>query len=214
MSEKTIKNRIVNLLLSLYVIDRVNQVAEMEDNLKHQKLVFLSQKLLNESKRRGFRYTFLRWHKGPFSINVNEDLALLQNNNFINWGQNKITLTRDGSELLESSKEIFENNKDFLRYIDRVIEENSHLSPDEIKKRVYDIRVWVPKIRKVMRIEEVLPKQLLMYELSERKARYSFQIDDEWLETLEVIFDREAMDLLKKTENDVKMGNYQVLNAL
>lgn len=214
MSEKTIKDRIVNLLLSLYIINQVNKTSTLENNLKHQKLVFLSQKLLNERQRKGFRYFFLRWNQGPFSANVNEDLVLLKNSGFINWGENKITLTDEGKNLLEMSKEIFDSNKTFLKYVDNVLAENSPLSPEEIKIKVYGIRMFLPNVRRIIRIEEVPPKQLLLCGLSEKKARYSFEIGDDWLDTLEVIFDEEAMDLLKKAEIDARKGNFQVLNAI
>lgn len=214
MSEKTIKDRIVNLLLSLYIINRTNETANLENNLKLQKLIFLSQKLLNSRKRRGFRYLFLRWDQGPFSKNVNQDLILLKNSKFVKWGDEKITLTGEGKKLLDSSKEIFDSNKTFIKYIDQTLEEYSHLSPEEIKGNVYNIRTWIPRLNRVMRIEEVPHKQVLMYELSEKRARYNFEIGEEWLDTLEVVFDEEAMGMLKKADEDIKMGRYQVLNAL
>lgn len=214
MSEKTIKDRIINLLLSLYLIDRVNEIGKLEDNLKLQKLIFLSQKLLNQRHKLGFRYFFLRWDKGPFSKDVNNDLLLLKNNNFVKWENNQITLTVEGKNLLEMSKEIFDSNKTFIKVIDDTVSEYSHLSPEEIKKEVYNMQMFIPKLRKVMRIEEVPPKQLLMYGLSERKAKYSFEVGEEWVDTLEVIFDSEAIDLLQKAKRDLKMGKYQVLNAL
>lgn len=214
MSEKTIVDRIINLLLTLYIIDRVNQSFKMEDNLKLQKLVFLSQKDLNAAQRKGFRYPFFRWLKGPFSANLNEDLTLLKDANFVDWGADNIELTQEGANLLESTEEVFEFNPTFLKYINKVVDEYSHLSPEEIKNHVYNIRIWVPRLKKVMRIEEVPQKQIIMYELPKKRTRYAFIIGNEWLETLEVIFDLEAMDLLREANQDAIEGNVKVPNAV
>ncbi|MFZ2411441.1 MAG: hypothetical protein WAW23_07720, partial [Candidatus Methanoperedens sp.] len=159
--------------------------------------VFHSQKLLNERQRRGFGYFFLRWQRGPFSKNVNEDLELLKNSNFVNWGRDNITLTKEGEKLLGMTKEIFDSNETILKYINQIVEKYSCLSPEQIKEKTYETTIMVPRIGKLMKIIDVPEKQIIMYGLSEKKARYSFLIPDEWLETLEVIFDKEAMNLLK-----------------
>lgn len=214
MSEKTIKDRIINLLLSLYIIDKVNTTSSLENNLKLQKLIFLSQKQLIEKQKSGFRYLFIRWNQGPFSANLNEDLKLLQHSKFINWGKNSINLTTESKQLMAQLQDLFNLNKTYLKSIDSILEQYSSLTPTEIKEHVYNIKIRIPRIGTIMRIEDIPHKKPLLVELSKNRARHSFDLPEEWLETLEVVFDWEAMNLLKQADNDAIAGRTNSLNAV
>lgn len=211
MSDKSIRDRIINLLLLIYIINKANQIAKVENNLKLQKLTFLAEKLLNERQRKGLSYIFIRWNMGPFSANINNDLALLKNSNFVDWGRDKITLTSEGKNLLSKTSKIFDSNKTILNYVDVTIEKNARLSPEEIKDKVYDIAIRLPRVGRIMRIREVPPRNLLLCGLSEKRAKYSFEIQDSWLDTLEVVFDEEAMNMLRNAEQDAITGRCTAL---
>ena len=160
MSIENTKERIVNNLLLSYLIDKTNKEGNIEDNLKLQKLTFISQKKFIERKLKGFSYNFFRWHKGPFSADVNNDLALLKQMNFARW-EDKIYLIEEGEVLLNQCEDLFKRNDAFLQIIDSIIKEYARLKPDEIKEKVYEMKVMVPKIRKLMPIREIPPKTLI-----------------------------------------------------
>jgi len=205
MSIENIKERIVNNLLLLYLIDKTNKEGYLEDNLKLQKLAFLTQKKFIERRLKGFSYNFFRWHKGPFSADVNNDLVLLKQMNFARW-EDRIYLTEEGEALLKQCEDLFERNDTFLQIIDSIIKEYAGLKPDEIKEKVYEMKVMVPKIRKSMLIREIPPKTLILYRPSKKRTRQEFDINEEWLATLELIFDEEALELLKKAFGDAING--------
>ena len=214
MSEKSIFNRIKNIILLLYAIQKTNEKSALEDNLKVQKLVFLSQKKYISKKMDGFAYLFLRWHKGPFSKDLANDLVLLKQMKFLRWGNDKIELTKDGKKLLENCNEIIEKNKDFLKVIDEIIEEYGHLNPDALKEKVYQMNIFIPKDRKVMKIEQIPPKKLILYPLPQKRTKIEFGINEEWIDTLEVLLDEEAIDLLVQAQRDAKGGNIVEFNTL
>ena len=207
MSEKTISDRIRNIVLLMYLVRKTNEKFVMEDNLKVQKLVFLSQKELTAKKMNGFAYLFLRWLKGPFSGDLNNDIVLLKQMKLLRWGDDRIELTEEGEHILESLHEIMENNKGFSDIIDDIIEEYGFLSPDEMREKVYQMEIVVPKDRKVMRIEEIPPKKLILFGLSRKNTEIEFNINEEWLDTLEVLFDDEAIQFLERLKNSAVEGN-------
>ena len=207
MSEKTISDRIRNIVLLMYLVRKTNEKFVMEDNLKVQKLVFLSQKELTAKKMNGLAYLFLRWLKGPFSGDLNNDIVLLKQMKLLRWGDDRIELTEEGEHILESLHEIMENNKGFSDIIDDIIEEYGFLSPDEMKEKVYQMEIVVPKDRKVMRIEEIPPKKLILFGLSRKNTEIEFNINEEWLDTLEVLFDDEAIQFLERLKNSAVEGN-------
>ena len=207
MSEKAIYDRIRNILLLMYLIQKTDEKFVVEDNLKIQKLVFLSQKKLTARKMNGFAYLFFRWLKGPFSGDLNNDIVLLKQMKFLRWGDDKIELTEEGKHILKGLYEVMENNKGFSDVIDNIIEEYGSLSPEEMKEKVYQMKILVPKVRKVMRIEEIPPKKLMLFGLSRENTKIEFNIDEEWLDTLEVLLDDEAIQFLERLKNSAVEGN-------
>ncbi len=207
MNEKAISDRIKNIVLLMYLVRKTNEKFVMEDNLKVQKLVFLSQKKLIAEKMNGFTYLFLRWLKGPFSGDLNNDIVLLKQMKLLRWGDDRIELTEEGKHILESLHEIMENNKGFSDIIDNIIEEYGSLSPEEMKEKVYQMKIFVPNDRKVMKIEEIPPKRLILFGLSRKNTRIEFNIDEEWLDTLEVLLDDEAIQFLERLKNGAIEGN-------
>lgn len=206
MSEKGIKERVINNLLLLYLINRVNKEGKIEDYLKLQKLVFLAQKKISvERKLKGFSYNFFRWIKGPFSANINVDLQLLLNSHLVTW-KDGVKLTKDGGKVLHGYKEVFDNNSIFVECVDSITKKYAKVDPETLKNQVYEMVVMVPIIRKLMKIKDIPYKHLILFKTSERKARRVFEINDEQLTRLELILDVEALDFLRKAQKDAMEG--------
>ena len=203
------EDRVVNNLLLLYLIDKTNEIGNMEDNLKVQKMVFLAQKDLIKRRLKAFAYNFFRWDQGPFSADLNNDLVKLARNDFLRWESwnKKMYLTKDGKGLLDACKEAFEENEVFLRSIDAIIGKFAEVEPEAIKNEVYGMRLMVPKIRKQMVIREIPHRQLILFRPSMKRMRREFKISDDWLATLEVAFDEEAVATVRKAYSDAKEGN-------
>lgn len=196
MSGGLITDRVVNNFLLLYIIDLTNRLGHMEDTLKIQKLAFLVQKEYVRRKWKVLNYNYFRWHKGPFSADLNADLDVLRHLGLIsnNW---PIELTKEGSNLLESTRELEDDNKKYIKIIDRIVEKYANYTPDEIKHHVYNLQIVVPKLGKRMRIEDTKPGTLLLYRMTKKKSTDIFDISEDWLATLELAFDQEAIESLK-----------------
>lgn len=206
MSEMGIRERVTNILLLLYLIERSSTKGKVEDELKLQKLVFLSQKELVERRLKAFSYNFFRWKKGPFSKHLRMDLNILIESHFLSSRYGKIELTQRGKDLLNDCENLLTENKQFLRFIDNVVSNFSGKSPEEIKDFVYDLQVIVPRIRQIMTIRDVPPRQLILFKTSDRKARAIFNLDPSWLATLELSFDKDAMTSLERAVDDALEG--------
>lgn len=206
MSEMGIRERVTNILLLLYIIDETNSRGNVENELKLQKLVFLAQNQLVKKKLKAFSYNFFRWIKGPFSKNLRIDLITLREANFVRIGSNKIELTKKAKEVLESCSELFDENEYFTDRIDRVVDNYAEFSPEDIKDFVYSMRVVVPRIREIMTIKDIPPRQLILFKTSDKKASFIFNIDKSWLATLELTFDKEAVGSLAKALDDATEG--------
>ena len=213
MSEMGIRERVTNILLLLYLIEKTNRIGEVENELKLQKLVFLAQKRLVEKKLKAFSYNFFRWLKGPFSKNLRIDLTTLLQSHFITMTPAGIELTRKARELLNNCSELLDRNQGFLKDIDSTVDCFSKYSPDKIKEFVYSMKVVVPRIRQLMSIKNIPPSQLILFKTSDKKARSIFFIDNSWLATLELSFDIEAIESLEKAIDDAVEGRVQELSV-
>jgi uncharacterized protein YwgA len=205
MTRMGIEKRIKNLLLLIYLIHISNLKAHLENPLKLQKLVFLSQKELSEKKMRAFNYTFFRWLKGPFSADLSNDLNLLKQIKYIIWDEN-IYLTEEGKYILENCREIFQMNKDFLSVIEESIDNYLTLEPDDIKEMVYDIKIRVPIRNEILPIKEIPQGTPIQFGLSNKNTKRDFFLTEGWATTLELIFDEEAMEWLGKAQKDALEG--------
>jgi uncharacterized protein YwgA len=203
----TVEDRIRNNLLVLYLIDHTVKTGyKVEDDLKAQKLVFLSEKLSVQRKLRSLVYPFFRWHKGPWSKDLSDDLRHLTNTGLLCRGKNGFSLTPEAREILAFSESLLNTEHIFLKPIDETIKEWGHYASDAIKEKVYDIAFFVPRLRKVMRMRDIDEGQILLFGVSESKARKIFTLPEDWAATLELLFDKNAVDSLKAAQKDALGG--------
>jgi uncharacterized protein YwgA len=199
------KDRIGNNLLLLYTIKKTNEIGLIDDTLKLQKIVFHSQRRLSAKKLKAFSYNFFRWEKGPFSADLNNDLTLLIHAGLIKPGW-PIELTDEGYKLLESCIEIFDSNKRLIKNIDEVVEEKAKQDPNLIKEETYDLTVTLPRTHKRMTIREIPKGTPILFRISDAKAERIFDLNEQWLSTLEVAFHQEIGESLVKSCEDASEG--------
>jgi len=204
--DESIRERVFNNILLLYLIKKTNAKGKIEDNLKLQKMVFLSQKKFIERKTKAFNYNFFRWHQGPFSAEVNNDLAYLISQSFISSWE-LIKLTKEGEEILKNCKELLETNHYILNVVNDIVDKFAIYTPDEIKNYVYAMKIFVPRLRKIMTIEEIPPRTLILFNPTEKRSKNKFILDESWCATLELAFDQEAVESLRHAFKDAIEGN-------
>lgn len=89
-----------NLLL-LYLIERVHEKSKRYLGMtKLQKLVFITEKMLNEKSTKAFNYDFFAWNYGPLSKEIYLDHEKLVENDIVSHNQN-ITLSKRGKNSLK-----------------------------------------------------------------------------------------------------------------
>ena len=203
-----LRERTINNLLVLHLINETNKKGTLENNFKVQKMVFSIQKLLTQRHRKAFSYNFFRWQKGPFSAHLNNDLSLLQKNKMVDWGKDKIVLTQQGTELLNACREIIDKNVFFHDTFNEIVDEYAKLPPEEIKSRIYQLRIFVPILRKVMPIKDIPLKQLILFKPRNERMKYVFDIDESWEATLDILFDKDAIVSLSMAFKDAKEGRH------
>ena len=206
MTEKTIVERIVNNLLLLWLIRRANELGHVEDDLKAQKLTFLIEEQFVQNGLRGLTYNFFRWHKGPYCGPLSNDIRALIASGLLGRTSSGFELTKDGKDLTNQCDELLARNSMFMEIIDSVLKDYASLPPDKIKEMVYKMSIFVPKLRKIMKIEDVPQGQLMLFNLSEKKAKGVFELDESWPATLELVLDADALDSLKASQEDAVNG--------
>ena len=178
----------------------------MEDNLKLQKMTFLSELKFVKKRWKALNYNFLRWRKGPFSKELAKDLTRLRGVGLVDQGV-PIDLTDSGEEFLESLSEVFSTNKRFMKLIDNTIKKWSKEDSESMMKWVYRKQVVVPKVGRPMYIKDINEGKLLLFKVSEKNAVDTFDLDKSWFATLEVMFDRSVVKALDDAYNDALEGN-------
>jgi uncharacterized protein YwgA len=206
MSETGIRERVTNILLLLYLIDQANAKGKVEDELKLQKLAFLAEKELVKRRLKALSYNFFRWLKGPFSKNLRLDLILLTQSGFVRNENNRIELTEKAREVLSNCQELLDVNKHFLKSIDAITDTYSQHPSDDIKELVYSMEIMVPRVRQIMIIKDIPMRQLMLFKMSDEKAKAIFDIDSSMLATLEMTFDSEACSSLAQAVDDATEG--------
>lgn len=196
----------VDNLLLLYLIKRVHERSRRYLGMTRlQKLVFMAEKALNEQRIKAFNYTFFAWDFGPLSREIYVDHEKLVDNGTLSKNEN-ISLSKDGKKLLKDSEEIFEKNKDILEDIDITIEKYADFDTESLVEYVHDLKVKVKEYEKPVRIGSLRKGTDIISKLDEEKAEKSFEIDEAWIETLEILLDKEFCKAIKESEMDTIEG--------
>jgi len=204
---RDINEEIIDKVLLLYLINKVNERGELRGITKLMKLIFFAEKEMVEDKVKGFNYSFFKWHLGPFTPEVYWDLDYLMENELATEHE-FIELTDHGKGLLKGIKPFLEENCDIMRYIEKVAETYSNVWVSELMDLAYETKVEIIPSKTKAKIKDVPKGNYLLTKLSEIEANRVFEIDEEWLETFDTLLDREeynslmeAMESARTTES-------------
>ena len=178
------KEMLVNKLLLLYLIFKINEKSNFLGITKLQKFVYLIENKLYNDDKRALNYPFFRWNFGPMSKEVYTDREIMAKNSLIT--KDNINITRRGKEILSQCSEFFDNNKAIIEIVDEIVEKYSSYDTGELKNKVYNIE----DISLNLKILDIPMAQDLLIDLFEKEEIVN--IDDEWEETLDILLDEEA----------------------
>jgi predicted transcriptional regulator len=169
-----------------------------------QKLVFMAERILNEKGIKAFNYTFFAWNCGLFSKEIYLDHERLVENDIINNNEN-ITLSKRGKKFLKDIKEIFKDNRDVLEEIDNIVE-FSDSDTDSLVNYVHVLTVNVEDHENTVKIGELTKGTDIISKIDERNAVKTFEIDEPWIETGEILMDTAFSKAIKESEIDAREG--------
>jgi len=193
VAERSVKELIMDRVLLLYLIERANEAGELYGVTKLMKLIFLSEHSMLKDRVKGFNYSFYRWHLGAFTPEVYEDLDYLIWNNLVTE-RVKIELTDRGRALLNSIRELLEENREILRYIDENVNRLAREDVYKIMQIAYKTKVKIPIVNIEVKVIDLPLGTPLTTKMDELEAELTFIIDNEWLETLDILLDSEAYE--------------------
>ena len=206
MSTVTEKEVITDNLLLLYLISKAHEKSNRYVGMtKLQNLVFIVEKILNEKGIKAFNYTFFAWNYGPLSKEIYLDHERLVENDIINNNGN-ITLSKRGKKLFKDLREIFKQNKDILEEIDRIVEEFADFDTRSLVNYVHGLTVNVEGHENTVKIGELHKGTDIISKIDGRNAVKTFEVDESWIETVEILMDTEFYKAIKESEMDAREG--------
>ena len=185
------QEEITNRALLLYLIDKTKEGYLGITRL--MKLTFLTELKMAESKIKGFDYWFYKWYYGPFTREIYDDLDYSMQNELITE-QRGFKPTNRGLEFLNEIRDLLDENRDILKYIDKSIEEYGSMELNTLMNRVYEIEPL--GIRK--KIKDFQMGEHILINLDDVEVDKVFEINEEWLETLDILFNKEEYESLKE----------------
>lgn len=196
------RDAIVNLLLLLYAVRSSSRRGYLYGRVKLQKLLFEAQKRMLDLRLRGLSYVFYRWKHGAYSPEAEWGLKWLERNGLVEVVDHRIEITSKGSKVLESVRDLIDRNGETMKIIDKVAEIHA-LDTGKVMKA---IAYGTPSLELGKRIGEVEKGEVVLRPLDKATAPRFFLIDDVEIETLEILFDREARDSIEEAMDDVRHG--------
>jgi hypothetical protein len=184
-------------LLLLYLIDRANREGDLYGLTKLMKMVFLSECNMIRDRVKGFNYSFYRWYLGAFTPEIYQDLDHLIWNDLVTE-RARIELTERGRIILDAVDELLKENGHILRYIDELIEKLANKGVQEIMEMAYKTKVMIPPpFNMEVEMERAPSGFPLINKIDELEADRMLLIDEGWLETLDILLDKEAYESAK-----------------
>ncbi|MGD2247560.1 MAG: DUF4065 domain-containing protein [Candidatus Methanofastidiosia archaeon] len=202
----TEKEVITDNFLLLYLINTVHEKSRHYLGMtKLQKLVFIIEKILNEKGIKTFNYNFFAWNYGSLSKEIYLDHEKLVENDIINDNKN-ITLSKRGKKLLEDSKSILKRNRDILKDLDKIVEEFADFDTNSLVDYVHELTVNIESHENPVKISSLNKGTDIPLKVDDRHGIKVFEIDESWIETLEILMDKEFCEDIKESEMDAVKG--------
>jgi uncharacterized phage-associated protein len=187
---------IVDKVLLLYLIKKAEEKGRIWGITKLMKLAFFAEREMVKDKVKGFNYNFYRWHLGPFTPEVYEDLEYMIENELV-AEQEGIGVTNQGAEILMEVEGLLKENKGVLEYIENLMGKYASEGTGELMKSAYETEVEIMPFKIKAKVRDVPIGYDLVTKLGETEARDVFEINDAWLETLDILLDKQAYESLK-----------------
>jgi len=185
--ERTAEEVTVDRFLLMFLISTANKIRSLWGKTKLEKLVYCSQYGMMKTRIKGFNYYFYRWHFGPYSEQVYEDLAAFSECGFVahKVESGEIAVTPKGLRILHQFDDVINDNAAICAIIRETAEDYKEYSADKIKEAIYETLVFGSKKTYVRDVDMGDP---LLHKLPKEEAKTVFKIESGKVETLWILF--------------------------
>ncbi len=197
---RTIQEKAIDRLFSLYVIDRCRAKHGISDvsETKMHKLIFYAQKRLIECRCKAMNYSFIKLLYPTFSDDLRADLNELADLGFLHGRyyreQEKARM------ILEDFHHIFDDNREIKCLVDEEVDKYAPVETNALVARTKRLP-WRNK-----RIDDLKNGTPLLYPLRTTRSRCVLSITDEDLEDLAICLSPEISADMEQAFDEMGRG--------
>ena len=197
---RTPREKVIDRLLTLYVIDRCREkhgITHISETKMH-KLIFYSEKKLNECRCKSLNYLFVKLLYPTYSAELRKDLNELVELNFLEGPY--FNEKRKTQMILEDFHEVFSNNREIIDLIDSEVDEHAPIETEALVKKTKNLK-WRKGI-----IDDLKNGTPLVYPLKPTKAKCFFNISEEDYEDLAICLSPKISKGMTEAFNELRRG--------
>lgn len=157
---------------------------------KTQKYYFYAEYLMSNRSERAFNLLFRRLNFGPYSDDLESDLKYLTSVNLLNYESNGFVLDDLGDRVLADTKNFFKDNSWVLERMAESAKKIAPMNTEDTLKFIYQLPL---KTAMGERVGDVADGGTIIKPLDEKCAEKKIVLDEDWLETLEILLDTDCI---------------------
>jgi hypothetical protein len=197
---RTIQEKTIDRLLTLYIVDRCRTKHSIRhvSETKIHKLLFYSEKKLNESRCKALNYRFIKLLFPTFSSDLRNDLTELTELGFLDGPY--FSERAKAKMILDDFRDVLCNNQEIMEIIDSQVDKYAPIPTDKLVKRTKRMK-WRNKT-----IASLAKRTPLVYPLKNEKATSLFNISDEDYEDLAICLSPEISAGMEQAFDELRRG--------
>ena len=189
---RTDKDILIDRMLLLHSVKNAEKIGWI-GSTKIQKIVFFSEYLMNNRNIRGHNLLFRRLHFGPYSDDLKKDIVELSSIDYLSVDdKGSLVLGDTGNDIIDDIIELLEDNKQVSDAIMESIYKIAPLDTEETLKFIYALPY---KSKHGNTVGDVPDGGTICRPIDEFNT---FNIDRDWLETLDLLFNFSSVENLIK----------------
>jgi hypothetical protein len=198
---RTVKEKAIDRLLTLYVIDRCKTKHGIDNvsETKLHKLLFYSMRKMNQQKCKALNYRFVKLLYPTFSQELRGDLNDLAELGFLSGPY--FSEERKAQMIIEDFGHVLSNNGEILDIIDSEVDRYAPIQIDELVKRTKRLPWRYGKT--IAGLNNGTP---LVYPLSEEKTRCQFVISESDYEDLAICLNPKISAEMEQAFDEMRRG--------
>ena len=207
------KDVLVNLFITLYAVFEASRRGVVDGRVKLMKLLQKAEEELTKKNMRGPSFKFYKWKYGAWSHEAQFDHDLLTKRRLLSEDKegHVIEVTTEGREIINSSRQIIERNREIMDVIDRALASHVQYKSWQLRDLTYATSVLG---RERKRMEQITMGEVVLSPVEEEKASRFFLVDDDWLDMIAMSVSEEFRQLLEQVPEKPDLTQYEPIVSL